>query len=130
MKKITIHSRHHDRPTIKGLVNKKKSMTMPGQAVTPQEIIRSMTSGISSPQIYHEENLTSFQRMDFAEKADFLQELATRNKQLQDNITYQVDTLKKKQQIALMQQQKANLQQQASNDNTKNANDDQTTNAN
>lgn len=106
-----------------GLVTSTKSMTMPGQAVTAQEIIRAMTSGIVPQQIYHDHPISQFQKMDNLEKIDFLKDLASRNIAMADNIKFQVHNLKQKQQIADIKKSREAIIQNATKNDDK-LNDD------
>lgn len=88
------------RPTsFPGLVCKSKSMTVPGQAVSPKEIARTMTSGPLPPMQFYDEDLSSFQKMDPMDQLDHLRDLSERNTVMKNNILHQMDLLKKKQQI-------------------------------
>lgn len=97
MKKLIIHTRLNRNREFKGEINTGKQMTIPGQAITPQEIIRSLTTGVQPKQIYHDHNITSFQKLDICDKMDYLNQLKENNKAMADTIQYQINTLKQKQ---------------------------------
>lgn len=101
-KKIEVYDRLNNRPKFQGQIFKGKSMTMPGQSVTPQEIIRAMTTGVPTPIFHEDQNISSFQRMDPLDKIDYLRDLQTRNVALSENITFQVRKLQAQQKLKEM----------------------------
>ena len=54
----------------------KKSSTIPGQDLTPQEILRQFTkSGQLGKELYFNDNISQFDKMDILEKLDYLRDL-------------------------------------------------------
>lgn len=117
-KKIQIYSWLNRPKKYSGLVCKKPSMTVPGQSVTPQEIIRTMTTGQKVPQIYHDVNLSEFDKMDAVERAAYLKNLASYNKQLEKNILYQADQYEQQAKVLALEKKFKQLQEQAKNATT------------
>lgn len=100
MKKLQIKSFYAVRPeNFPGLKCKSKSMTVPGQAVSPQEIARTMTAGPLPPMQFYDEDLSSFERMSLTDRMDFLRDLSERNASMKNNILSQVELLKKQQEL-------------------------------
>ena len=54
----------------------KKTSTIPGQDLTPQEILRQFTkSGQLGKEYYFSDNISQFEKMDILEKLDYLRDL-------------------------------------------------------
>lgn len=91
-----VFNKYNNQPDLTGTRFKKKSMTIPGQNVTPQEIIRGFTEGSKFREFFIDENLSSFDRMDKMEKIDFLTDLSARNQQMKTEIDLKIAVLKDK----------------------------------
>lgn len=93
VKKIVIYDRFNNKPRSKGQVFTKKSMTIPGQDLTIQEIMRRYTQGGPVGQVYLEQDISQFDRMDAMEKIDHLRQLQNTNKQMSNDIQLTINRL-------------------------------------
>lgn len=89
-----INDRLTRRPLFTGKQFKMKSMTIPGQDLTVQEIMNRFTQGGQPPKsMYSDENLSSFDRMNTMDKIDYLRDLKSRNQQMSQSLAVQLQTL-------------------------------------
>lgn len=99
-----------------------KSVTIPGQDMTPQEIIRRFRSGVDLPQhFFTEYPISNFDRMNTMEKLDFLKDLKGRNHQAKEAIDLKIKDLQKQQQIEQLKLDLAQRQQQVVDNSSQNA---------
>lgn len=94
-----VFGRYKNQHETKGRTFTKKSMTIPGQNVTPQEIIRNFTEGSKFREFYTNEPISNFDRMDKLQKIDYLTDLSGRNLQMKQEIDLKIAVLKQKQAI-------------------------------
>lgn len=89
-----INDRLTRRPLFTGKQFKMKSMTIPGQDLTVQEIMNRFTQGgqIPSP-MYSDENLSTFDRLNTMDKIDYIRDLKTRNHQMSESLAVQLNQL-------------------------------------
>lgn len=93
---------HYNSVEDKGEVNKGKSMTVPDQSLSINDILRRYAKGLSFNGIkvgeYDEENpdLPDFRKMDLSEIDEFKKYAAAKVKEAQDGITKQMEERKQK----------------------------------
>lgn len=77
---LKITDRITKRPHFVGQTFKGVSRCIPGQAVTPQEIIKQFTSGMPVPkQVYVDGMVSDWDKLDAIQKIDYLNELKRNN---------------------------------------------------
>lgn len=97
----TINDRLFNRPTIIGQSFPKESMVIPGQDLTPLEILNQYKRGIPPQQVYIAGEAHSFTTMNQIEKLEFIQELKTEQLFAQQ----QIKTLATQQKLEQQQKQ-------------------------
>lgn len=102
---MQIRTQFKNRPkSYPGLITVGKSVTIPGQDFTPQEIIRSFTQGRHLPETqFIDAPVSQFARMDIQDKMDYLKNLQKTNQEQQKQVQNQ---LKQLQQNLLLAKQK------------------------
>lgn len=83
---IKINDRWITRPNIKGESYTKKSMVIPGQDMTPLEILNQFRSGVTPKQIYLEGDAHQFTTMSHIERLEFVKGLKDQEFQLKQEI--------------------------------------------
>lgn len=116
-KKQLFKARFVNRPAdFKGEINTRKSMTVPGQGLSPADIVRGFGSAEIQKQYFTDQPLSQFQNMDITDRIDYLNDLATRNDAAKYAIMDKVGKLKSQFRIKKQQeyrdQVKADLQLQ------------------
>jgi hypothetical protein len=93
-----------------GLFTYKKSVTIPGQDFTPQEILRNFTQGRHLPHsIFTDIPVDSFTKMNIQEKMDHLRSLSATNKEQKTQVQNQLKKLQEKQNKEIQQKQQEEL---------------------
>lgn len=96
-KTVTIYGRYSKRPTsFKGETFAKESMVIPGQALTPLEILNQFKRGIPPQQIYIEGDAHQFSKMNQLEKLEFIADLKKSNNETRMLLKAEVEAMKKR----------------------------------
>lgn len=90
---LKINDRWTTRPNIKGETYSKKSMVIPGQDMTPLEILNQFRSGVTPKQIYLEGDAHQFTTMSNIERLEFVKNLRAQSDILKQEVNA---TLKQK----------------------------------
>lgn len=90
---LKINDRWSTRPNIKGERYTKKSMVIPGQDMTPLEILNQFRSGVTPKQIYLEGDAHQFTTMSNIERLEFVKNLKVQSDLLKQEVNA---TLKEK----------------------------------
>lgn len=95
-RQVKIYDRITRRPQFVGQTFSGKSMTIPGQDMTPLEILNQFKRGIPPSQVYLDHDIDQFQRMDQMEKIDFLNSLKREQLEARQSLLRQVDEHKQR----------------------------------
>lgn len=111
---MKLHNQFKQRPTnFPGLITKGKSVTIPGQDFTPQEIIRSFTQGRHLPETqYIDAPISQFTRMSIQDKMDYLRNLQQTNNEQKKQVDLQLSQLKRQQFLEQQKEHEAHLREQ------------------
>lgn len=95
---MKIKNQYFNQPDhFKGLTTKGKSVTIPGQDFTPQEIIRSFTQGRVLPQPeFTTVPVHSFMQMNIQDKMDYLKQIRITNQEHKFQVEQKIKDLSKK----------------------------------
>ena len=83
---LKINDRWSTRPQIIGESFSKKSMVIPGQDMTPLEILNQFRSGVTPKQIYLDGDAHQFTTMSHIERLEFVKGLKDKESQLKQEI--------------------------------------------
>lgn len=83
---LKINDRWFTRPNIKGEIYTKKSMVIPGQDMTPLEILNQFRSGVTPKQIYLEGDAHQFTTMSNIERLEFVKNLRAQSDLLKQEV--------------------------------------------
>lgn len=104
MSKIKIYDRINRRPEFKGIAFFKKSQTIPGQATTPQQLMRWKASGEKAPDhVYMDYDVYEFNKLDKLEQIEYLRDLSETYRVNEQSARKKIDEIKADQ---LKQQEK------------------------
>lgn len=110
-----------------GLTTKGKSVTIPGQDFTPQEIIRSFTQGRNLPPTqYIDAPVSQFARMSIQDKMDYLKNLQRTNNEQKIQVEQQINKLKSANALKKQQDHEAQLREQIQKELQSKRDDDKT----
>lgn len=111
---MKLHNQFKQRPTnFPGLITTGKSVTIPGQDFTPQEIIRSFTQGRHLPETqYIDAPISQFTRMSIQDKMDYLSNLQQTNNEQKKQVELQLSQLKRQQFLEKQKENEAHLREQ------------------
>lgn len=90
-----IKNQFFNKPSVQtGYITHKKSVTIPGQDFTPQEILRQFTQGRHLPDnVFTDVPVDSFKKMSIQDKMDYLRSLTRTNAEQRTQITNKLKSL-------------------------------------
>lgn len=117
--KTEFRMRYANRPTFIGQKFTGKSLTIPGQDLSPAEIIKRFRSGVSVPDHFFTNHpISTYDKMNVMEKIDLMKDLKTRNYQAKEAIDIRIKDLQKQAQLEALKQDNAIKQQEVVNQAT------------
>lgn len=122
---LKIHDRLTRRPTFEGIVTVGKSQTIPGQAVTPQQLMRWKASGEKAPDhVYMDYDVYHFNKMDKLEQIDYIRELGDMYKVNEDSAREKIKEINTKIEEEKIKKLKIDAIKEFKNQNATTTNDD------
>ncbi|WNK13975.1 MAG: hypothetical protein [Microvirus sp.] len=101
MKKINVFNRWTNRPPSDGQKFKKKSMCIPGQEITPAEILRRYVQGFPIPEkIYTDIGIQEFRSLTVLDQIDYLRDLSDTNRASSQAVDLAIEKVKNAKVIA------------------------------
>lgn len=91
-----INDRINKRPIFVGQKFSGKSMTIPGQDMTPLEILNRFRTGVNPTQVYLEEHIHHFTTMNELEKLEYMKTLKESELLSRQDLKRQVDEFKQR----------------------------------